>query len=261
MKQYKEKTENIFGSQPYDYYVSIGTPASLAMKAYLDSNKITNKKFIFLGVTDPVACGLVTSLEFRSDNDNIGGVAYCGNFELLPARIHQIFPDRKLIYIYNSLYPQDEQLANQLQNRLSKTFIRDGTLSILKLNRNPIVSDFTNKEAIYFSWGTLESLFDTNWGDVLSKIPYIVSTTKTHAERGLVPFAVSTSDEEIGNKGADLLIDNLTKKTNLGSSNIYVPIWRVYYNCKMAEKKGISLTVMNSLLKRETDKGFDCDTQ
>jgi hypothetical protein len=234
----------------YDYYISIGTAASLAIRDYFKLNNIVDKKFIFLGVTDPVACGLVSRMKNRNETNNTGGVAYCGNFEELPARVHELYPKNKMEYIYWDAYPQDAQIADRISHT---NFITDSLLILKKLDRLPTLEDLSDTSLVYFSWVTMENMFESQNIEMLLKVKNLVSTTQTHAVQGLVPFAISTSDNEIGKKGAALISENLSSKGNLGKTDVFIPDWKVYSNCRTARQKGIKSNIIQL-----ADEKFDC---
>jgi hypothetical protein len=84
-------------SQSADYNVGIGTQAAEAIVEHLGPNFA--RPFIFLGVSYPMDAGLVSSMKDRKDDRNIAGVSYGGGVEEVAGRIHQLFPDRKLVFI------------------------------------------------------------------------------------------------------------------------------------------------------------------
>ena len=237
-------------NRDFQYYVAIGTSAAVALRKFFRQKQIVGRKMIFLGVTDPVACGLVNTVTNRKENTNIAGVAYCGDFEDLPARIHRFYPHDTLVYIYNTANLQDEQIAQRLKNT---PLAQDKLLEIKRLEgRYPDANDFADGNKVYFSWMTLETFFSTENVSIIRNIPKIVSTTQTHSELGLIPLAVSTSDEEIGKAGADLLLKSLKEPSlNLGNLDVYVPKWKTYVNRNKAIEKGLEWEAI-----QDADKKF-----
>ncbi len=225
-----------------DYYVSIGTSASIAYKTFFKDNDLLNKKkLIFLGVTDPIGSGLVNSLTNRNEQYSIAGVSYCGNFEMLPILIQRIYPDDKLVYIYNKRNLQDKQIGDKIKNM---PMVQDKILTIKELDREPIINDFEDNNVVYFSWLTVENMFRNQSYEEIYKIDKLVSTTATQVEQGLVPFAVTTSDSEIGRKGAQIISSNL-EGVPLKKMDIFVPEWKIYVNCKKANVKNIPQSSIN----------------
>lgn len=245
------RVTNRLDTEPYDYYISIGTSASIFLKTYLKNKNFTRKKMIFLGVTDPIGSNLVTTLTERDEITNISGVAYAGNFEKLPIMINKYFPKKKLVYIYNMHMTQDQQIGESLSH--NPLTVDDKTLTVRALDRDPVLQDFQDTSKVYFSWITLENFFSTEQVKILKNIPYIVSTTKTHAELGLVPVAISTSDEEIGKAGAAMIIKSLgASSVYLGKEDIVIPKWQAYVNCRLSVHKGIDADAIPNAQK------FDC---
>jgi hypothetical protein len=222
-----------FSRRAFDYYVVIGTSAAVGLKKYLEVNGLKNRRIIFLGITDPIRSGLVSSFTNRNETSNIAGVAYCGNFERLPLKIKEFYPEDTLVYIYNNENLQDVQIANGLKGIPME---HNGELIIKELNhKDPTINDFVDSSKVYFSWLTLENFFSTENVSIIRQIKKVVSTTQTHAELGLIPLAVSSSDEEIGKAGADLLIQSLRNpKQNLGTFSVVVPEWKSYVNQTLA---------------------------
>lgn len=238
------KVESIFKRDTFDYYVTIGSSASKALHDYV---KIHRKKIkhIFLGVTDPISLGLVNSLgPDRQDTRhlNIGGVAYCGNYEELPNKIHQLFPDKKLCYIYNTSILEDEQIAQRISQL---DLINSGILTIKPISHTPVLADFSDRNQVYFSWSTFDDTF-ANDVKLINEVKNIVSTTSTHVEYGLVPIAVTTNDELIGEGGAGILLKNLMQKIPLENIDVIIPKWETYINVRMAGKFNIPYPIIRS---------------
>lgn len=229
----KEIGQTNLESRTFDYYIAIGTSAAVGLKLYMEKHKIYKKKFIFLGVTDPVKSGLVSTHSERNDDSNITGVAYCGSAENLPLKIREFYPNDTLVYIYNDINLQDEQIASHLRGIQLE---RDHKLIIKRLDHtDPTMADFADSTKVYFSWLTLENYFSTEKVEVIRNIKKVVSTTQAHAELGLLPLAVSTSDEEIGKSGADLIMRSLKDPDkNLGKFDVVIPKWRSYVNKTLA---------------------------
>lgn len=251
-QQYDDAIFRLTEIKHFDYFVAIGTAAAISFNKFINKNqKYKDGNLIFLGVTDPIESELVVSLEQRNESSNVGGVAYCGNYEMLPAKIHQLFPDRKLIYIYSADYRQDEQIAKRIaESKLAK----ENILIIKKLNRPPKDGDFNDQSAVYFSWETIEEMFASERFEILEKITYLVSTTSIHAEQGIVPFAVSTSDIEIGRKGVEIISRSLDGES-LGKIDVYIPKWITLANCEKAQSKGILRKDYINIVKEK----FECD--
>ena len=103
-----------FQGEP-DLLVTIGTRVSeFAKERYGDKQSI-----VFIGVTDPVASGLVKHLEKDPNRGKIAGVLYG-----LPAKdtlqfYFDAFGNQRLGYVYNSDYPQDLYYKEKIKSALS----------------------------------------------------------------------------------------------------------------------------------------------
>jgi hypothetical protein len=233
-----------FSNRSFDYYVAIGTSAAVGLKLYMESHQLKNQKLIFLGITNPVKSGLVNSLNDRNENSNVAGVAYCGNYENLPLKIREFYPDDTLVFVYNNNNLQDEQIALELKGipleRQKKLIIKEFD------HKDPSLADFADTNKVYFSWLTLENFFSTDKVRIIKQIKKVVSTTQTHAELGLLPLAVSTSDEEIGKTGADLIMQSLKDpKRNLGTFDVIIPKWKSYVNQTLARMNHLNPEAIN----------------
>ena len=240
MKDFANKVKYMLTGGPFDFFITIGSAASKAFNDYKRNYSYTGKH-IFLGVTDPVALNLCNNiLPDRSDPDHRGvaGVAYCGNYEELPNKIHAFYPGRKLTYIYNTNIIEDVHLAQRFIEQ-KEDWIKDSILVIKAINHKPEPKDFNDSlKTVYFSWSTFDDVFVNNYS-LINKLKYLVSTTSTHALYGLVPVAISTNDEEIGTKGASLLLKNIFQRLPLEEMDIYVPRWQTFVNLRLAYKSNI----------------------
>ena len=242
-ESYQSQIKELYFKEKFDYYVAIGTQAAIVLKDFLTNEKIlTDKKFVFLGVTDPIASGIVEDVENRKENLNIGGVAYCGNYDEFPIKVSQLYPGKKLCFMYDKSYPQDEHLAKRLEN---SEINRSGRLQVISLDRFPNSNDFADTSRVYFSWMTFETMFGNEGIETLKGVKYLVSSTASQSEQGVVPFAVTTSDQEIGKKGAELISNVEKNNIKLGQADIIFPKWRVYVNVREARDRHISNQVVS----------------
>ena len=102
-----------FSGKP-DLLVAIGTRVSeYAKKYYGDKQQI-----VFIAVTNPVRSGLVSHLGRDSTRKNIAGVIYGLPAEKTLQFYFNTFPGKRLGYIYNSLYPQDQFYRDDLKAAL-----------------------------------------------------------------------------------------------------------------------------------------------
>jgi hypothetical protein len=90
-----------------------------------------------------------------------------------------LFPRRKLVFIYQRGTPQDEDMAYALKGT---RLFNDRTLSIIRTEDIPTVKNMPDPDAVYFSWYTIERMFEhSDWLDVLKR-RLIVATTETNVK-------------------------------------------------------------------------------
>jgi ABC-type uncharacterized transport system substrate-binding protein len=224
--------------QNADYYVGVGTQAATAISEHLGP-KFVRPYFIFLGVSYPVDAGLVTSTKDRKDERNIAGVSYGRGVEEIAGRIHQMFPDRKLVFIYRRDIPQDASAASRLkENALLK---RLNILSVVETINDPTLADMPDSQAVYFSWYTLERMIEDGSASSLLKDRLIVCTTRPNVEApNLTVAGVAPDDRQIGCLGAKILIDHALGKTQLGSVDVESPSFSYWINSETAKFHGVT---------------------
>ena len=219
----------------FDYHVAVGTQATVAFQSALGP-KIGIVPFIFVGVTYPVEIAIVDNLQDRSNDKQIAGVGYVhGGVGAIASRISELFPDRKLTFIYHENVPQDRLAAEKLRE---DSLCRRGVLQLKPVSCDPALSDMPDPQRIYFSWYTFETMFEENRGIELLKQRLIVSTTCDNVETpGLSVAAVSVDDGEIGCLGANLVVQHIEGKTPLlGNVPVLFPKVRHWINSETARQ-------------------------
>lgn len=232
--------------------MGIGTQAAVALHTYL-GNRLSDSNLLFLGVTDPVGAKLVESFSNRSDQQNVAVVAYMGRPEDYANRIYTLFPGQKFTYIYQQGFPQDEVIASRLA---ATDAASRGKLLIRRLDRIPQLSDFSERDRIYFSWYTFEKMFESGRSLDVLRQRIVVTSTKDNVEQdNMAAVGVSVSDSEIGQFGVALLMDDLRKTKPLRNTEVVVPQLHYWINCHNAERLGLVLTrdVISA-----ADEAFDC---
>lgn len=252
---YDEAIKTISTYTEFDYYVSIGTQASKALCEYFKKNS-NNKPIIFLGVTDPIASNLISTLEPFRPEKNIAGVSYLGGIEILPVKIFNSFPNSHIYYMYSKKFPQDVIIANQLKEH---KLYSDGKLDIIELNEIPTLSDFADSTGIYFSWYTFEKLLETPEGIAIADKRNIVATTLENVKvDGRAIAAYIADDFSIGRLGAELIYNSIRNKEELGKSEIKIPNQYFCINCNTLRKRG--LVISKELLDNSDDNyRFSCN--
>lgn len=251
-KTYTEIIEMFLMREEYDFFVTIGTQASEALNEYFLEKKM-DRPLIFLGVTDPISSKLVLRLKNRRDRRNIAGVSYCGPVENIAAELNYLFPENNLIFIFHKGYEQDVKFAQ----RIKDSRLYPEKLQLKELENMPSLDDFDDKNAIYFSWYTIEKMFETRDGLDILRQRNVVATTIANVENdGLAPVAVTTNDFLIGEYGANIVVDVLENNRRLGEVDVREPEMNYYINCKTITQKKLFID-MQSINKAKVK--FNCD--
>src|SRR5262249_31327592 len=250
---WRERIETILKRGNFKYYVGIGTQASKMFSEYL-GDKLGTPPFIFAGVTNPIYQNLVDTLKDRKEKRSVAGVAYLGEPEELAVKVHSLFPKRKLIFIYQRGTPQDEDMAYSMKKT---RLFSDHTLSIISTEGIPMTKDMPDANAVYFSWYTVERMFEhSNWLDVL-KNRLIIATTEANVKSDeLAVVGVSTDDYDIGREAANIIFNNISKKINLGELDVVIPQLYYWINCKTANERGIEFDPLVIMRAKER---FSCN--
>ena len=238
LAEWAQKVRAVLDRGPFDYYVGVGTQAAMAFAGY-PGLSLDQHPLIFLGVTDPVGAGLVNTLEERDEDRNIAGVAYMSGLETILAEIHRIFPTRKLEYVYNSGYPQDEAMAE----RIRKTeLFHVNTVGLTRTTRTPTLADLPDPRKVYFSWYTFEDMIERNVGGDIFDQRDVVATTEANVRDRQAPIGVSAEDKEIGKQGAQIIVRAFLDGADLHKMDVVGP--RIYYwiNCNKSKQRGLSFS-------------------
>ena len=232
--------ERANGGKEYDYYVSIGTQASLALSAHFGPS-FGKIPVLFLGVTDPVASGLVMGLGHRCEAVQITGVAYGPGIGGIASQVHNLFPNRKLIFVYRSGFPQDESAAHILG---TSPLVQKGVLQIVRTKEWPTLDDLADSDAVYFSWYTFEAMFeDPALMDILRQ-RFVIATTRGNVKKtGMAVAGVAADDEQIGRMGAEMIVRHLQDDSiNWGSVSIAIPEIHYWINLSTANERSIEFS-------------------
>lgn len=244
-----EKVQILMNSKvPWDCYVAVGTQASIAMaREWSKTNGST--PFLFLGVTDPVQTGLVRALTNRHNEKNVGGVAFGNGVANLVTLANHIIPRRKLIYIYQEGHPQDDRMGEVLK---AHPLYAQGILEIIATLTLPTLADMQDQTAVYLGYYTFESLFHDLSGEDLFTNRIIIATHRNHIEhKGLAVAEISADDTEIGQRGAELLIDNVLSDRSLGTADVILP--EFYYRINVATAKTWNIDFTEETIKNARD--------
>jgi hypothetical protein len=215
---------------PYDYYVAIGTQAAMAMNNHLLA---TNPRapFIFLGVTDPVRAGLVTSYRGRDEIRPLAGVKYGEDGSVFVTMLRRALPGSKLAFVYDSRVPQDMSFAAQIA--------RSG-VPLIALDHTPAGADLPQTDTVYISWYSMESLFENAEGiKMLRRRRVASSTSQSVMSPMMAPLAIAPFDVEIGRLGGQLVLGHRANELVLGRHDVYQPQFRLRLNCDTLTDLGL----------------------
>lgn len=214
-----------------DYLVTVGTQVSVVAKEmYLGRIPL-----VFVGITDPVMSGLVSTYGDRSDRENISGIAYAPPTAGMPF-LFKAFPKAEIGFVFSEKIPQDV---------IARNLVEDGAA---KLGRNITMINSDNlgeaeKIDLLFGW----YYFNENFSLIKSKTkkPLIAGNQKDMVRGGIAMIA--NNDREAGMRAAHEIVaravlDNL-------------PLWRfkvrrteerIYsINKKIARQYGILLGTLS----------------
>lgn len=96
---------------PLSYIVTIGTGVS----EYVHKKVKPSAPHIFVGVTDPIASGLVQTLDRDALRGNIGGTTYSPPVDLTVRFFLDAFPTKRFGFVYCREYPQDSYFLDTVQ--------------------------------------------------------------------------------------------------------------------------------------------------
>jgi hypothetical protein len=235
-----------------DYLVGVGSFASIALKNSGLADALHADGMIFVGITDPVGAGLVSSLSNRRDKEPVAVVRYGRGGQKYGEYLASMFPKgQKLVFVYQQGGPpQDEYMAGEL-NRVPgiSAYPYVGEL-------NP--DDLSDPDAIYFAWYGFDNLLSDagQGGAALLKRKKVVPSTCTKENVDLAGIVVSVNDVAVGSAGAETMwqaikakhIDNTPIK--LGERDVTEVDYQAWVNRATVKRKGIHL-IPRGLQERE----------
>jgi len=249
---------------PIDYVVAVGTQAAQALRAHYGAALGTREcpSVLFLGVTYPVAEGLVDSLFSRREPRRIGGVAYgADGLRAIAAMIHNwLLPGCRIRFVYFAHHTQDAEAAEQLkQTRLFK----GGALEVRSVTPDTFAEALDDPDAVYLSWFTFEAIFESKRQEhegcrALLRQRRVVATTRVNCEHGLAFAAVAADDRAIGRHGAELVHKLFANEiADLGRHDIVIPEIGYWVNERVAAQLGVQLPDAVLAEARERKRVFE----
>jgi hypothetical protein len=196
-----------------DYWVCIGSPAVKALREQLDGLKgRCPVPLLAAGVTNPAVLGLPAH---QGHKHNIGVVRYGQGLQVYPdILLEHVFvggdgPRPMLAFAYDQRVEHEHAAMRELQS-LPLADGADG-LKLVPFKRDLTLSDLWKKCCPRVTWGwySLEVMMDRHTPRDELKDMMFVSTITTHAKDGLSAVAIQPSDEEIGQRAADMLLTDL----------------------------------------------------
>lgn len=246
-----------------DYFVTLGTFASIAIKDSGLMSGLNARGLVYLGVTSPERSQLVGLPHVTGVQYGSGGLDY-------GRKIHELFPlNQKLVFIYQATEGkgnvQDEYIASEfikLNDQYAKRFPRarkprfeirpiDGLIDIDTLTPgNP--ADPENSE-IYIGWYGLDNvLAHTNSKALRETNLWIVPSNNTPQNLDLAGVIVTVDDRYIGEQGAKIILKHLADPTSdLSKESYRTSRFKVLIKRDVLEAKGVKL--LDEAFKRQDD--------
>lgn len=253
----------IANNSDIDYFVTLGTFASMAIKGSNLMEQYHAKGLIYLGVTSPERAELVGL-------PKITGVQYGSGGTDFGRKIHEIFPlNQKLVFVYQAEKGkgnvQDEYVADEFKKLNSEYAERypkarsprfeirpiDGLINVENLiPGNP--ADPDNSE-VYIGWYGLDNvLAHTNSEHLRETNLWIVPSNNTPQNLDLAGVIVTADDRYIGEQGARIILKHLAHPTaDLGKERYRKSRFKVFIKRDVLEKKGVKL--LDEAFKRQED--------
>ncbi len=210
-----------------DYWVAIGSPACVALRRSYGTGQgepeklEPDKPLLALGVTNPATL----ALPIQAPHDRRVAVIRYGSGMAHYANLLDeiIFRDldiarRHFAFIYTSGIKHDDGAAKELEDL---PIVSSGRLKLCPFPTLPTAAELKQVcgNRIIWGWYSLEYLLKegrlstTDLADLV-----VVSTIQEHAQNGLSAVAVQPLDEQIGQLGAQLLLEDFTTGSEPGHS-------------------------------------------
>lgn len=232
-----------------DYFITLGTFASQAVKTSKLIYEIGAKGLIYLGVTDPKKADLVGNFKITGVRYGTGGIDF-------GRRIDELFlPDQNLVFIYQKQEGniQDQSIASDLL-ALNNEFAKDpkrkkdrfvvrpieGLIDVAKLNEADPSAPTASE--VYFAWYGLDNILALeNRSSLENTNLWIVPSTYSPKNIKLAGVVVSVNDAEVGRLGADIVLHHLEHPDDLGRHPIVSPPFHVWLKLDTLARKGMKL--------------------
>ncbi len=230
------------GSSGFDYLVTIGTQATVALRQTL-RKQFGETPTLFLGVTYPKLTGIVDSEHYRFESKQVTGIRYgCGLDTIASLIRHRLFPDRQLVFVHQEGIPQDEMAELDL---IRTRFALEGTLRFLKLDRRIQASDLDDPDSVYFSWYTFTRLFHESEASILAD-RLAISIMEDNVRDGLAVAGTGTDHNWIGEQGAEILKAHVQAapehKPDWGCKDVLLSPVLYWLNLAIAKRFGVEFS-------------------
>lgn len=245
-----------FPKDDFNYIIAIGTQASMRAKKYFAPMlKEHNYRLIGVGLTDPIAAGLITTPLHRNDPLPIGVVAFLQRPENFAREIQKLLPHRILHYVYETGVPQNDQLASGL-----KSMVDTGEVVLNPVEHPLTDADFPkdNPGHVFFSWYPFEQT--PGFNNVLKTRIFVATRQQDVEDRNKdeeAALGVSPDLADLGKQGADLLVRDFRNEVPLGKADMGYPArLKHWINCRNTAR--LHLTFPQEALST-ADGRFECD--
>lgn len=250
-----------------DYFVTLGTFATTAIKESDILHYLSPKGLIYLGVTNPQRSGFVGAAK-------LAGVKYGTGGEDYGKKIAELFPDnQRLVFIYQATEDniQDLSIASELKELNLKIerqnpSARKPRFEIEPINKLIEISDLKkadpnnpHESAIYFAWYGLDNILSLeNKTSLEQNDLWIIPSTYSPRNFRAAGLIVSVDDAEVGKLGADIVLKHLSHpELELAKEPMLTPGFRVWINRETLKQK--KLRLLDQAYDRTDDPSYSHD--
>lgn len=256
----KQDIKNSYPAGAVDYFVTLGTFASQAIKEKVFEPGV--KGMIYLGVTDPYRAQLAGEYKIAGVRYGTGGLDY-------GRKVAELFPEeQKLVFIYEKDSIQDGSVAADLEKLNSEFALRspqskrprfelrpiDGSIEITSLK----LADFLNptESEVYFAWYGLDNVLNHQ---VLSSLydPHLWIIPSTYSPRNLnlAGIVITVDDALVGRLGADIILKQLDNPgLDLSKEKVGAPAFRTFIKESRVRQKQIK--IVETAFSRKPNEGY-----
>lgn len=200
-----------------DYLVTIGTQPTVTTMPLARSLSVP---FIFIGVTDPVAAGVVPSLRADPARGEVAGVAYGLSTELRMRFLSSAFLTKRIGFIWSSAYSQDQVVKDEIERLCAAGAFDPEQFVLIHTKRTQLTARQERSADVFFGHFHLNANF-AEFARSTSKP--LVGVNTGDVRRDAVA-STGHDDRELGSAAAkQILIRHLMRGVALSDMDIICP--------------------------------------